>query len=48
MHRLTVCLESFVKHIEPLVCMCGTVCEIHGHRLFLILELFVSYIIFQD
>jgi hypothetical protein len=48
MHRLTVCLEPFVKHIEPLVCMRGTVCETHGHRLFLILELFVSYIVFQN
>jgi hypothetical protein len=48
MHRLIVCLEPFAKHIEPLECMGGTVCEIHEHRLFLILELFVSYIVFQD
>jgi hypothetical protein len=33
MHRLIECLESFVKHIELLECMCGTVCEIHEHRL---------------
>jgi hypothetical protein len=48
MHRLIECLESFVKHIELLECMCGTVCESHEHRLFLVLELFISYTIFQD
>jgi hypothetical protein len=48
MHRLTVWLEQSVEHIEPLVCMCGTDCETHGHRLFRILELFISYIVFQD